>query len=155
MNWKKIVIGGLVVIIVLILLSIESKNSLSQYKVKIDIPYRMTVLDKDKYGFNDDVVVFNEMATVPEKYYTDEYECEEVRRHLYNKFELFIDSVKCKSRNVSKMYSPINSLFNAFINIRRSFSMYDSGTAEHTYYVRHKKSDCNEIFIVNNSIYIF
>ena len=45
--------------------------------VKIDIPYRMTVLDKDKYGFNDDVVVFNEMATVPEKYYTDEYECEE------------------------------------------------------------------------------
>ena len=155
MNWKKILVAILLVIILLILLYIETKKSLSQYKIKVDIPYRMVVLDKDKYKLKDDVIIFNELATVPEKYYGKGYKCEEIRRHLYNKFQLLIDNIKHKGKNIYNMYSPVNSMFNAFMNIRRSFSMYDGGTDEHSYYVRAKEGDCNEIFIVDNYVYIF
>lgn len=155
MRWRKILIGILIALILLIVLSFESRSCRINYKIKVPIPYRMTILEKEKYKLKDDIVVYNEMAQVPEKFYTDEYRCEDIRRHLFNKFQLAAREIKYKMQHMVKMNSPINAMFNNVMHIRRAFGVYDSGTAEHSYYIRALREDYNEVFIYDNFIYIF
>lgn len=155
MDWRKIILGILVALILLIVLSFEAKGCRNNYKIKVPIPYRMTIIDKEKYGLRNDIVVYNEMAVVPEKFYTEEYGCEDIRRHLFNKVQLAFRDVKYKLQHSIKTNSPLNALFNNIMHIRRAFGVYDGGTAEHSYYIRALREDYNEVFIYDNFIYIF
>lgn len=154
MNWRRGIIILLAGCVLLILLHFECKNGIAYSKIKLECPYRMTILKKEKYNLKDDMVVYNELASIPKKFFSDEYCCEEIRRHLYNKFQSFVDSIFSKSKGAFRLNSPINTIFNSGMTMRRAMDIYGNGTNEHIYFIRGNREDFNEVFIHNNYVYI-
>lgn len=154
MKWKKYVIILLIAIVILLLLHRECVNSIAHARVRIKLPYRYEILEKEKYGFKDDVIVYNELASPPEKFFEGNYRCDVIGAHLWNKFESFIRTLKARSRNPIKLYSPINSLFNNGIKIRNQSSISNLSVDEHVYLIRAPEDEIFETFIVDDYIYI-
>ena len=154
MNVKKWVIILLIIILVLILLSIEEKKSIHYAKIRIPIPYRMTILDKDKYHLRSDAIIYNELATVPEKFYTSDYKCEQVYKHLYCRFKSLTKNVMSEYDGIRKLHTPINTLFNNVLDIKRSVDPYATGMIDHMFFIRANPDDYREVFMTDNNVYV-
>ena len=154
MNVKKWIIILLVIIFILILLSIEEKKSIGYSKIRIPIPYRMTILDKDKYHLRANAIIYNELATVPEEFYSSEYKCEQIYKHLYSRFKSLTKNITSGCKGINKMHTPINTIFNNVLDIRKSIDPYATGMIDHSYFIRAYPEDYREIFMTENNVYI-
>lgn len=154
MSSGKIILIGILVVILLILLYNERNKGISKAKFKVKLPYKLSIIPKEKYNLSHDIVLYNETAIPPERFFAPEYKCQRLRKHLYSKFADAISSAVDGAHNIKSFKTPINTLINSILNIRNSADPYSTGSDEHEYFIRACDSDFNEVFISNGYVYI-